>query len=82
VDTVEWESTGYAVEEVEHYLQEEHGVEHPAVECIQREAQGALWECRAQAGPTEFECEVHFGIREKLRSLHCEPKEHEEALEG
>jgi hypothetical protein len=78
VDTVEWESTGYAVEAVEHHLDEEHGLDHPAIECIQREAQGAFWECRAHAGEEEFECEAHFGIRERLKSVHCEPKEHEE----
>ena len=79
VDTVEWETTGYAVEAVEHHLDEEHhGLEHPAIECIQRETQGALWECRVHAGDEEFECEAHFGIRERVKSVHCEPKEEEE----
>lgn len=77
VDTVEWESTGYAVEAVEHHLAEEHSLEHPVVECIQREAQGALWECRAHEGEERFECEAHFGIRERLRGLECH-REHEE----
>ena len=78
VDTVEWETTGYAVEAVEHYLHEEHGTDDAHVECIQREAQGALWECRVQAEHEELECEAHFGIRERVKSVHCEPKEHEE----
>ncbi len=76
IDRVEWESAGFPVEEVTHALEEEHHVEHPAVECIQREAAGSLWECRAHAGTAEFECEIHVGMREAIRKLHCE-QEHE-----
>src|SRR5439155_6658437 len=47
IDRVEWESTGFPVEEVTHALKEENHVAHPAVECIKREAGGAAWECRA-----------------------------------
>ena len=47
IDRVEWESSGFPVEEVAHALEEEHGVSDPSVECIQREVQGADWECRA-----------------------------------
>ena len=74
---IHWESSGFPVEEVARALEEEHGAEHPAVECIRREVGGSLFECRAQAAEREFECEVHVGIREQIRSLHCEPSEEE-----
>ena len=77
IDVVEWESSGFPVEEVEHALEEEHHVSHPAVECIQREAQGAKWECRTTSG-TEYECEVHVGIRERIKSIHCHGEHAEE----
>jgi hypothetical protein len=77
IDRVEWESSGFPVEEATHALEEEHHAVDPAVECIQREAQGGVWECRAHAGDEEFECMIHVGPRKKIRSLHCEP-EHEE----
>jgi hypothetical protein len=74
---IHWESSGFPVEEVAQALEEEHGAEHPAVECIRREVGGSLFECRAHAGEHEFECEVHVGIRERIRSIHCEPREEE-----
>jgi hypothetical protein len=74
IDRVEWESAGFPVEEVTHTLKEEHHAAHPVVKCIQREAQGAVWECRAQAGGSEFECKLHVGPREAIRALHCHEK--------
>jgi hypothetical protein len=81
IDRVEWESTGYVVEEARHTLESEHHAVDPVVECIKREAAGAVWECRAHAGRREYECKVHVGIRQKIHSLHCEQK-HEEAPSG
>jgi hypothetical protein len=78
VDRIEWESSGFPVEEVEHVLREEHHVEPEGLECIKREVGGALWECRAHAEGAEWECEVHVGVRERIRKLHCESKEEEE----
>jgi hypothetical protein len=75
IDRVEWESSGFPVEEVAHALEEEHHVAHPAVECIKREVAGAVWECRAHASEREFECEVKVGPREAIRHLDCEAKE-------
>ena len=40
VDRVEWESSGFPVEEVRQALEEEHGAEGATVQCIQREVQG------------------------------------------
>ena len=74
IDRIEWESTGFPIEEVTHVLNEEHHVAHPTVECIKREVGGALWECRAHARGREFECDVHVGVREKIRKLHCHEK--------
>jgi hypothetical protein len=73
VDRVEWESTGFVVEEVKRELDEKHHVAAPVVECIKREAGGAVWECRARAQRDEFECEVKVGPRETIRSVVCEP---------
>ena len=75
IDRIEWESSGFPVEEVAHALEEEHGAEHPAVRCIKREVGGSLWECRALAGAREFECEVKVGVREAIRSIECERRE-------
>src|SRR3954454_1073303 len=77
IDRIEWESAGFPVEEVRHALEEEHGAASPSVECIKREVGGSLWECRAHAGETEFECEVKAGIRETIHEIECEQK-HEE----
>jgi hypothetical protein len=78
IDRIEWEGTGFPVEEVARALEEEHHAVQPLVECIKREVGGSVWECRAQAGAAEFKCEVKVGVREKVRSLVCEPR-HEEA---
>jgi hypothetical protein len=51
------------------------------VECIKREAGGAVWECRAHAGKRKFECTVHVGPREKIRKLHCHEEHESEAPE-
>ena len=80
IDRIEWESSGFPVEEVARALEEEHGAEHPAVRCIKREVGGSLWECHALAGAREFDCEVKVGVREAIRSLECEP--HEERSEA
>jgi hypothetical protein len=81
---IHWESSGFPVEEVAQALEDEHGAEHPAVECIRREVGGSLFECRAHDAAREFECEVHVGIREKIHAIHCEahgeaPTSHDEA---
>ena len=81
IDRIEWESTGFPVEEVARALEEEHGAHEPAVECIKREAGGAKWECRAHDAGHEFECIVHVGPREAIRSLHCEPREEDSVAE-
>jgi len=81
IDRIEWESTGFPVEEVALALKEENHVAHPAVECIKREAGGAVWECRAHAGKRKFECTVHVGPREKIRKLHCHEEHESEAPE-
>ena len=73
IDRVEWESSGFPVEEVQHALEEEHHAEDATVECIQREAQGADWECRAHTDDAEFHCHVKANWpRERIRELHCE----------
>jgi hypothetical protein len=77
IDRIEWESSGFPVEEVAQVLREEHHVPHPAVECIKREAGGSLWECRAHAEGAEYKCEVKVGIRERIKSIECERKEEE-----
>jgi hypothetical protein len=77
IDRIEWESSGFPVEEVRHTLEEEHGAENPFVECIKREVGGAVWECRAHAADAAFECEVKVGPREAIRELECQ-REHEE----
>ena len=81
IDRIEWESTGFPVEEVTHALEEEQHVAHPVVECIKREAGGAVWECRARARGREFKCKVHVGPREKIRKLHCDEEHESEAPE-
>jgi hypothetical protein len=77
---IRWESSGFPVEEVARALEEEHGAEEPEVECIKREVGGSLFECRAQAGEREFECEVHVGIRDRIHSIDCEPREEEPSV--
>jgi hypothetical protein len=79
IDRIEWESTGFPVEEVTHALKEEHHLAHPVVECIKREVGGAVWECRARARDGEFECKVHVGPREKIHAIHCHEKHESEA---
>jgi hypothetical protein len=75
VDRVEWESTGFPVEEVARTLEEEHGAHEPEVECIKREVGGAVWECRARAD-LDLALELALlGPREAIRSLECEPEE-------
>jgi len=76
---IHWESSGFPVEEVTRALEEEHGAEHPEVECIRREVGGSLFECRAHAGERAFECEVHVGIRERIHEIHCEAHDEEPA---
>jgi hypothetical protein len=73
IDRVEWESSGFPVEEVAHALEEEHGATDPVVECIQREAQGAEWECRAHTADAEYHCHaVTNAARERVYEIHCE----------
>lgn len=72
VDRIEWESSGFPVEEVAHVLREEHHVDHPAVRCIKREVGGSLYECRAETADAAFTCEVKVGIRERIRTIACE----------
>ena len=74
IDRIEWESTGFPVEEVTRDLEEKHHLRDPKVECIKREVGGAVWECRAHAGHEEYECEVKVGPREAIRSLECEAR--------
>jgi hypothetical protein len=77
IDRIEWEQTGYAVEAATETLEEEHGVEHPQVECIKREVGGAVWECRTTTASARYTCKVHVGPREAIRKVHCHG-EHEE----
>jgi hypothetical protein len=82
IDRVEWESTGFVVEEVERRLVEEHQAESPVVECIKREVGGAVWECRAHAGESQFECEVKAGPREVIHEVECKQELDEEPPAG
>jgi hypothetical protein len=73
IDRVEWESSGFPVEEIAHVLEEEHGATDPVVECIQREAQGGEWECRAHTADGEFHCHATTNAaRERVYEVHCE----------
>jgi hypothetical protein len=73
IDRVEWETSGWPVEQVGHALEEEHHAVDPAVECIQREAQGAEWECRAHSAEGEYHCHVKaFAPKERIYEIHCE----------
>ena len=82
IDRVEWESSGFPVEEVAQALEEEHGATDPVVECIQREAQGAEWECRAHTADAEYHCHaVTNAARERVYEIHCE-SHHAEGEEG
>jgi hypothetical protein len=81
IDRVEWESSGFPVEEVAHALEEEHGVEGASVQCIQREVQGADWECRAETAEGAYHCHAKANWpRERIRRIHCEAH-HEEGEE-
>ena len=84
IDRVEWETAGFPVEDVAHALEEEHHAEDPAVECIQREVQGAEWECRAHAAGAEYHCHVTaFEPKERIYEIHCESGHEEgEAEDG
>jgi hypothetical protein len=82
IDRIEWESTGFPVEEVTRDLEEKHHLRDPKVECIKREVGGAVWECRARTEHEEYECEVKVGPREAIRSLLCEAKGESEPEEG
>src|SRR5262245_53235099 len=79
IDRVEWETSGFPVEDVRRVLEEEHGAESPDVECIQREVQGADYECRGYAeGGAEYHCHVKANTpRKRIHELECEA-EHEE----
>ena len=72
VDRIEWETSGFPVEEVTRVLEEEHHVADPAVRCIKREVGGSVFECRAEAAEAEYRCEVKVGIRERIKSIECE----------
>jgi hypothetical protein len=64
---------------------EEHHAEEPDVRCIQREVQGAEWECRAEAANGEFHCHVKANEpHQKIYEIHCEghAAEGEHAGEG
>ena len=52
-------------------LEEEHDVSNPIVECIQREVQGADWECRAHTAEGEYHCEVKTHPHEKVIHEHA-----------
>src|SRR5262245_23079866 len=78
IDRIEWEQTGYAVEAATRALEEEHGVEHPQVECIKREVGGAVWECRTTTPELNYTCKVHVGPREAIRKVHCHGEHGEE----
>lgn len=76
-DQTTWRSSGPIVEEVRHALVEEHHAQDPHVECIKREAQGAVYECRAETATAEFECEVERSIVEQeTKALECERHGH------
>jgi hypothetical protein len=82
IDRVEWETSGFPVEDVAHVLEEEHHASDPAVECIQREVQGAEWECRARSPDAEYHCHVTANQpRERIYEVHCESGHEEEASE-
>jgi hypothetical protein len=81
IDRVEWESSGFPVEEVRHALEEEHHAESPSVECIQREVLGAEWECRAHAAEAEFHCHVKAGPRDVIHEIECEQGHEEETAQ-
>jgi hypothetical protein len=83
IDRVEWETSGFPVEDVAHAIEEEHHVSDPTVECIQREVQGAEWECRAHAGEAEYHCHVLANQpRERIYEVHCEAAHGEEDEES
>lgn len=83
IDRVEWESAGFPVEEVAHAIEEEHHASDPVVECIQREVQGAEWECRAHTDEAEFHCHVTANEpRKKVYEMHCETGHEEDEAES
>jgi hypothetical protein len=78
-DQTTWQSTGPIVEEVRHVLIEEHHAKNPDVECIKREAQGALYECRAETAEGEFECELERSLpKQETKALECHGGHEEE----
>jgi hypothetical protein len=81
IDRVEWEKSGFPVEEVRLSLEEEHHAENPPVECIQREVLGAEWECRAHAAEGEFHCHVKAGPRDVIHEIECEQAHEEDTAE-
>jgi len=82
IDRVEWESSGFPVEEVTHVLEEEYGASEPTVQCIQREVQGAEWECRAETTQGEYHCHAATNTpRKRIYEVHCEAS-HAEGEEG
>src|SRR5262245_44700308 len=82
IDRVEWESSGFPVEEIAHVLEEEYGVSEPVVQCIQREVQGGEWECRAQSTEGEFHCHTTTNTpRRRIYEVHCDAA-HEEGEKG
>ena len=81
IDRVEWESSGFPVEEVRHTLEEEYGAQDPVVECIQREVQGGEYECRAHDASGEYHCHATTNTpRRRVDELECEAH-HEVASE-
>jgi hypothetical protein len=79
IDRIEWETSGFPVEEVAHFLHEEEHVDDPAVRCIKREVGGSLYECRADTAAAAFKCHVKVGIREQIRAIECEREEERDA---
>ena len=69
-DQTTWQSTGPIVEEVRQVLVEEHHAKDPHVECIKREAQGAVYECRAETEDGEFECDVERSLPKQETKAH------------
>ena len=73
IDRVEWESSGFPVEEVRHALEDEYDAHDPVVECIQREVQGGEYECRAHDATGEYHCHTTTNTpRRRVYELECE----------
>jgi len=72
-DVAAWRSEGPIVEEVRHVLVEEHHAQDPEVECIKREVQGAIYECRAETAAAEYECELERSVpKQETKALECD----------